>query len=243
MASIFVLNTNTIDRKLSLLWFNYFMGLIIALTTLSREYNSIIKLWYASCFWLAPPHLCDKVASGTATREINIWRSCVTVTCHVSRVTWYKVMLGSEVLRSCTLKMLFRGKIFTRKQFTQKECLGLSSAGASWRTARSGRSCRPGSRPRSRGTRRRWRRWPGTARCWARRRSRPRTWSPRTRTRTRRRGPRWGTPRPGWSRSHWSRGAAAPCCRIFFGLSWTPTFSIKKKQLFWDLLTFYKRFC
>ena len=42
MASIFVLNTNTIDRKLSLLWFNYFMGLIIALTTLSREYNKVV---------------------------------------------------------------------------------------------------------------------------------------------------------------------------------------------------------
>ena len=42
MASIFVLNTNTIDRKLSLLWFNDFMGLIIALTTLSREYNKIV---------------------------------------------------------------------------------------------------------------------------------------------------------------------------------------------------------
>merc|ERR1719210_2830851 len=105
MASIFVLNTNTIDRKLSLLWFNYFMGLIIALTTLSREYNKVVICFM---FWLAPPHLCDKVASGTATREINLWRSCVTVTCH-------KVMLGSEVLRAFPLKMLFRGKIFTRK--------------------------------------------------------------------------------------------------------------------------------
>ena len=227
MASIFVLNTNTIDRKLSLLWFNYFMGLIIALTTLSREYNKVVICFM---FLVGPtPPLWQGGQWYSNERDQYMAELCY---CHVSRVTWYKVMLGSEVLRSCTLKMLFRGKIFTRKQFTQKECLGLSSAGASWRTARSGRSCRPGSRPRSRGTRRRWRRWPGTARCWARRRSRPRTWSPRTRTRTRRRGPRWGTPRPGWSRSHWSRGAAAPCCRIFFGLSWTPTFSIKKKIYF-----------
>ena len=60
-------------------------------------------------------------------RERSIYGGVVLlsrVTCHVSRVTWYKVMLGSEVLRSCTLKMLFRGKIFTRKIIYTERMLG-----------------------------------------------------------------------------------------------------------------------
>ena len=78
MASIFVLNTNTIDRKLSLLWFNYFMGLIIALTTLSREYNKIVICFM---FLVGPTHrqLKTKHASNWHSKmNLNTIRSSIT---------------------------------------------------------------------------------------------------------------------------------------------------------------------
>ena len=153
-------------------------------------------------------------------------------------------MRVGEVFGSCSWRMFLLDRaLYTRNRKKRRIAFLSSSTGCCWRyvvrtpcsvnlmkkKVHWSRLCQLESHQMFHEKKMKWKHWQERVRCWVQMIQLQTCLM--LKMMTPRRGQRWETLSMEWSHSHWSRGEEELCWRIFFGLSWTPTFSETREQL------------